>query len=50
MVQWHTKSDKLATGGKRHTLRAKSKKEAWKGGKAADTKAQAGVKEDKPSY
>ena len=47
MVQWHTKSDKLPSGGKRHTKDGVSKKNAWKGGREANTKAQSDAKDDK---
>jgi small subunit ribosomal protein S8e len=39
MVEWHTKSKRKASGGKRHTIRAATKKKAHMGGKSADTKA-----------
>ena len=42
MVEWHTKSNKLQTGGKRSTVRRCTKKKAWIGGSAANTKTQEG--------
>jgi small subunit ribosomal protein S8e len=45
MVEWHTKSRKLTTGGKRATLRRCTKKNAWRGGEAANTKAASDEKE-----
>lgn len=47
MVQWHTKSDKLKTGGKRNTVNRCDKKKSWMGGLAANTKTDAGSKEDR---
>jgi small subunit ribosomal protein S8e len=38
MVEWHTKSKKMKSGGKRATLRRCTKKNAWRGGEAANTK------------
>lgn len=38
MVEWHTKSKRLASGGIRTTKRRSTKKNAWRGGEAADTK------------
>ncbi|MBT4870885.1 MAG: 30S ribosomal protein S8e [Candidatus Diapherotrites archaeon] len=46
MVEWHTKSDKMKSGGKRKTLRRCTKKKAWMGGSAANTKTHTG-NEDK---
>ena len=46
MVEWHTKSDKMKSGGKRKTVRRCTKKKAWMGGSAANTKAAKGL-EDK---
>ena len=43
MTQWHTKSDKKISGGKRNSLRRCTKKLAWKGGDFSSTKV---VKED----
>ncbi len=40
MVEWHTKSNKLASGGKRKTIRRSTKKNAWRGGTAAHTKVE----------
>ncbi len=45
MVQWHTKSNKLKTGGKRSTVNRCDKKKAWMGGTAANTKTDADAKE-----
>jgi len=45
MVEWHTKSDKMKSGGKRKTLRRCTKKKAWMGGLAANTKAQEGIED-----
>ncbi len=39
MVEWHTKSKKLPSGGKRRTIRRCTKKKAWRGGSFAHTKA-----------
>ncbi|NMA44346.1 MAG: 30S ribosomal protein S8e [Candidatus Diapherotrites archaeon] len=38
MVQWHTKSRKKTSGGKRTTVRRCDKKKAWMGGLPANTK------------
>ena len=38
MVEWHGKSKRMKTGGKRATLRRCTKKKAWRGGEAANTK------------
>jgi len=46
MVEWHTKSDKKNSGGRRSSLRRCTKKKAWMGGSAANTKSQDGI-EDK---
>jgi small subunit ribosomal protein S8e len=46
MVQWHYRDDKKASGGKRGTVGARSKRLAWKGGTAALTKTDASVKKD----
>jgi len=46
MVQWHYRDDKKASGGKRNTVRARTKKLAWKGGTAALTKTHSAVKKD----
>jgi len=43
MVQWHTKSGKLPTGGKRNTVNRCDKKKAWMGGVAAETKTDTTV-------
>jgi small subunit ribosomal protein S8e len=47
MVEWHTKSDRMANGAKRKTLRRCTKKKAWKGGTAAHTKAEVEAKEQR---
>ena len=47
MVEWHMKSDKLPSGGKRSTNRRCTKKNAWRGGLAANTKAHEDVKESR---
>ena len=47
MVEWHTKSDKMKSGGKRKTIRRCTKKKAWMGGLAADTKAHEGVEDNR---
>ncbi len=46
MVQWHTRDDKKPSGGRRNTIRARSKRLAWKGGVAAHTKTDASVEKD----
>lgn len=46
MVQWHMRDDKKPSGGRRNTIRARSKRLAWKGGVAASTKTDVSVKED----
>jgi len=43
MVQWHMKSDKLPSGGKRGTVDRCDKKKAWMGGVAAETKTDTTV-------
>jgi small subunit ribosomal protein S8e len=45
MVEWHGKSNKLVSGGKRSTVRRCTKKNAWRGGEAAQTKAVTTSKE-----
>ena len=45
MVEWHTKSDKMKSGGKRNTIRRCTKKKAWMGGSAANTNTHAESKE-----
>jgi small subunit ribosomal protein S8e len=45
MVEWHGKSKRMKTGGKRATLRRCTKKNAWRGGEAANTKTVATEKE-----
>ena len=47
MVEWHMKSDKLPSGGKRSTNRRCTKKNAWRGGLAANTKTHTDVKESR---
>lgn len=37
MVEWHAKSKRLSTGGRRTTDRRCTKKNAWRGGTAANT-------------
>lgn len=37
MVEWHNKSKRLSTGGRRTTIRRCTKKNAWRGGLAANT-------------
>jgi len=44
MVQWHLKSDKMPTGGKRGTVVRCDKKKAWMGGSAALTRTDSTVK------
>ncbi|MDD3159509.1 MAG: 30S ribosomal protein S8e [Candidatus ainarchaeum sp.] len=46
MVQWHGKSKKLSTGGKRNTISRCDKKSSSKGGQETHTKAQEGNKEE----
>ena len=46
MVQWHMRDDKKPSGGRRNTIRARSKRLAWKGGVAAQTKTDASVEKD----
>ncbi|HNV01366.1 MAG TPA: 30S ribosomal protein S8e [archaeon] len=46
MVQWHTKSKKKTSGGKRTTIRRCDKKKAWMGGLAANTKTSETSKEE----
>ncbi len=45
MVEWHTKSEKKTSGGKRSTLKRCTKKKSWKGGLAANTKTTKGEKD-----
>ena len=45
MVEWHTKSKKKKSGGKRKSLRRCTKKLAWRGGTAAQTKGETGAEE-----
>lgn len=45
MVEWHTKSKRLASGGIRTTKRRSTKKNAWRGGEAADTKVGEEIRE-----
>jgi small subunit ribosomal protein S8e len=45
MVEWHTKSNKKTSGGKRSTVRRCTKKLSWRGGQAANTKAVSTSKE-----
>ena len=40
MVEWHIKSKKLASGGARTTSRRCTKKNAWRGGDAVNTKVE----------
>ncbi len=47
MVEWHMKDSKKVSGGKRNSARALSKKLAWRGGTAANTKTDETVKTDK---
>lgn len=47
MTQWHMKSDKKASGGKRKSIRRCTKKLAWKGGNFAATKGAASEDERK---
>jgi len=47
MVQWHFRDDKKPSGGRRNTVRARTKKLAWKGGAAAMTKTDSSVTKDK---
>lgn len=47
MVEWHTKSKKLPSGGKRRTIRRCTKKKAWRGGSAANTKTGTDSKEER---
>jgi len=42
MVEWHTKSNKQSSGGRRNSTRRCTKKKAWMGGSAANTKVQEG--------
>ncbi|MEK6959317.1 MAG: 30S ribosomal protein S8e [archaeon] len=44
MVEWHLKSDKMPTGGKRGTVVRCDKKKAWMGGTAAHTRTDSTVK------
>ena len=46
MVQWHMRDDKKPSGGRRNTIRSRSKRLAWKGGVAALTKTDDSVKTD----
>lgn len=46
MVQWHIRDDKKPSGGRRNTVRARSKKLAWKGGKASLTKTVDSIKKE----
>jgi small subunit ribosomal protein S8e len=45
MVEWHTKSKKKISGGKRKTVLRCTKKNAWRGGEAANTKTSTNEKE-----
>jgi ribosomal protein S8E len=47
MVQWHYRDDTKPSGGRRNTVRSRTKKLAWKGGSAAMTKTDTTVKENK---
>ena len=47
MVEWQTKSEKTISGGKRHTLKRCTKKKAWRGGIAANTKTTKDVKDSR---
>ncbi len=50
MVEWHMKSDRKFTGGRRRTSRRSTKKLAWRGGSFAETKlSSAGSKEENVS-
>jgi len=46
MVQWHERSDKKPSGGRRHTVNAVSKKLSARGGTAALTKTDTSVTKD----
>lgn len=46
MVEWQKKSKRKITGGKRHSIRARTKKKSHRGGKAALTKAANDEKEE----
>lgn len=46
MVQWHTRSDKKVSGGRRTTVRRCDKKKAWMGGLAANTKTSETAKQE----
>ncbi len=45
MVEWHTKSDRKKSGGKRKSLKRCTKKNAWRGGTSANTKTTKDEKE-----
>lgn len=47
MVEWHTKSKRKESGGKRNSINRSTKKKAWKGGRVANTKAESGAKEER---
>ena len=47
MVEWHGKSNKQSSGGKRNTTRRCTKKKAWMGGSAANTKTQEGNEDNR---
>jgi len=47
MVQWHERSDKKASGGRRNTINNRSRLLASKGGAAALTKTDTSVTKDK---
>jgi len=47
MVEWHMKSKRKASGGKRNSVERCTKKKAWKGGEQASTKTQENSTEDR---
>lgn len=47
MVEWHTKSKRKKSGGKRNSVNRSTKKKAWKGGRVANTKAENAAKEER---
>lgn len=47
MVEWHMKSKRKESGGKRNSVNRSTKKRAWKGGRIANTKTEENIKDEK---
>ncbi len=47
MVEWHTKSKRKISGGKRNSIERSTKKKAWKGGRQASTKTDETASEER---